>query len=371
MQAPTPQEDERHYNRAIYTALRLGFMALLLVWSFMIIKPFILPVIWGIIIAIAIFPLFEKLATRMGNRRKTAATLVTVIFLALLIVPSIIFIDSTVDGVKNLSAKIESGTLTIPPPSEDVAKWPVVGQPVYDTWSLASHNLKKAILKFEPQLKALAPKLISAATGLSTTLLLFIISVIIAGTLLTKDRVSEKATKSILTTLIGKQGEDFVAHSVATIRSVVQGVLGVAVVQSLLGGVGIWAIGIPAAGIWALIILLMAILQLPPLLVLGPLVIYAFTVAETTPAVIFLIWSILVSVSDAVLKPLLLGRGVDVPMLAILLGAIGGMMLYGIIGLFVGAVILTISYKAFKALLVDDVLDKDEHETAADGIKTV
>jgi len=365
------QNDEKYYNQAIYTALRIGFIALLLVWSFLIIKPFILPTIWGIIIAVSIFPFFEKLSAFIGNRRKTAAALITIIALTLLIVPSIIFLDSAVDGVQNLTARIESGSLTIPAPTEDVAKWPVVGKPVYDVWSLASNNLKKAIMQFEPQLKALAPKLLSAATGLSTTLLLFIISTIIAGALLTKDKASEKAARSIFTTLIGAQGEHFVGHSVATIRSVVQGVLGVAVIQSLLGGVGIWAIGIPAAGLWALIILFMAILQLPPLIVLGPLVIYAFTIAETTPAVIFLIWSLLVSASDAVLKPMLLGRGVDMPMLAILLGAIGGMILYGIIGLFVGAVILTVSYKTFKDLLVDDILDKDEAEITAEGNKTV
>ncbi len=371
MQNHNTQNNEAFYNRAIYTALRIGFITLLLVWSFLIIKPFILPVIWGIIIAVAIFPLFEKVSSLIGNRRKTAAILITLIALTLLIVPSTVFIDSAVNGMKNLSASMESGSLTIPPPSEDVAEWPVIGKPTYDIWLLASSNLKKAIVKLEPQLREFAPKLLSAASGLVTTLLLFIISIIIAGALLTKDKASEKAAKSIFTTLIGKQGENFVRLSVATIRSVVQGVLGVAVIQAILGGVGIWAIGISAAGLWALIILIMAIIQLPPLLVLGPLVIYAFTIAKTTPAVIFLIWSIIVSASDAFLKPMFLGRGVDVPMLAILLGAIGGMMLSGIIGLFVGAVILTLSYKVFKALLVDDVHDKDENKISAEGNKSI
>ena len=363
MQTLNMQDSESAYNRSIYTALRIGFVALLFVWSFLIIQPFILPTLWGIIIAVAIFPLFERLSARIGNRRKTAAALITILGLTLLIVPSIVFIDSAVDGIQNLSTRMETGSVTIPPPSEDVATWPVIGKPVYDVWSLASSNLKKAIMQFEPQLRGLAPKLLSAASGLSTTLLLFIISTLIAGALLTKDKASEKAARSIFTTLIGAQGEHFVGHSVATIRSVVQGVLGVAVIQSLMGGVGIWAIGIPVAGLWALIILFMAILQLPPLLILGPLAIYVFTIAETTPAVLFLIWSTLVSVSDAFLKPMLLGRGVDVPMLAILLGAIGGMILYGILGLFVGAVVLTISYKTFKDLLVDDILDKERKES--------
>jgi len=175
------QNDEAFYNRSIYTALRIGFIALLIVWSFEIIRPFILPVIWGIIIAVAIYPLFEKFASFIGNRKKTAATLITLIALALLIVPSIIFVGSTVEGLKNFAAQMESGSLTIPPPTESVSGWPVIGKPVYDIWLLASGNFEAVIIKFGPQLKEFAPKLLSAATGLGSTLLLFIISIIIAG----------------------------------------------------------------------------------------------------------------------------------------------------------------------------------------------
>jgi len=352
MQNPNMENDEAFYNRAIYTTLRIGFIALLLVWSLDIIKPFILPVIWGIIIAVAIYPFFQRVLALVGNRRKTAAALTTIIALAVLIVPSIVFIDSAVSGMKNLSAKMESGSLSIPPPPESVSEWPVVGESVYDVWMLSSSNVEKAIIKFTPQLKKFAPTVLSAASGVVISLLLFIVSILIAGGLLTTDKASEKVVKTIFTNLIGKQGENFVELSVTTIRNVVQGVVGVAVIQGILGGIGIWFIGIPAAGLWALIIMLLAILQLPPLLVLGPLVIYAFTITGTTPAIIFLIWSILVSASDALLKPMFLGRGADVPMLAILLGAIGGMLLYGIIGLFVGAVILTLSYKVFRELLL-------------------
>ena len=357
------KNNEEHYNRSIYTALRIGFIALLFVWSFLIIKPFILPVIWGMIIAVAIFPLHEKFSTLLGNREKLSATLITLIGLALLIVPSILFVDSTVGGLKNLAAQINSGSLVVPTPNLSVADWPIIGKPIYDVWILASTNLEAVFTKFAPQLKEFAPKLFSFASSMGVTILLFIISTIIAGIFLLKPEASEKAAKSIFATLIGIQGKGFVDISVKTIRSVVQGVLGVAIIQSVLGGIGIWAIGIPAPGLWALIILFLAIIQLPPLLILGPLAIYVFSFADTTPAVIFLIWSIIVSASDAFLKPIFLGRGVDVPMLVILLGAIGGMMLSGIIGLFVGAVVLALSYKVFEALLVDDVLDKNKQDT--------
>ena len=124
--------------------------------------------------------------------------------------------------------------------------------------------------------------------------------------------------------------------------------LGVALIQTFLAAVGLLVMGVPGAGIWASIILLLAIMQLPPLLVLGPIAVWVFSTAAPIPATIFLVYSLIVSFSDGLLKPLLLGRGVDVPMLVILLGAIGGMISAGIIGLFIGAIILALGYQLFQ-----------------------
>ncbi len=352
------ENNEFHYKRAIYTALRIGFIALIFYWSFLIIKPFVMLILWGIIISVTIYPLYKKLAKKLGGKEKLSAAIITLIVLSALLIPSLFFVGSAIEGMSNFANQMMRGAIEIPPPNKSVADWPVIGKPIHDTWNLASTNLMAAIEKFRPQLKELAPKVLSTASGLLATVLMFSISIVIAGALFTQAKPAEQAAKSIFATLIGKQGENFTELSVAIIRSVVQGILGIALIQSLLGGIGIWAIGISAAGFWALIILFFAIIQLPPLLVLGPLAIYSFTITDTTPAVIFTIWSLVVSMSDAFLKPLLLGRGVDVPMLAVLLGAIGGMIMSGIIGLFVGAVVLTITYKILVALLVEDVLEK-------------
>ncbi len=350
--------NESHYNRAIYTALRIGFIALIFYWSFLIVKPFVMLVLWGIIISVTVYPLYKRLAKKLGGREKLSAAVVTLLGLSALLIPSVLFVGSAVEGMSDFASQMMEGAIEIPPPDRSVADWPVVGQSIHDTWNLASTNLMAVVEKFGPQLKELAPKILSIASGLVATVLMFSISIIIAGALFTQAKPAERAAKSIFATLIGKQGENFTELSVAIIRSVVQGILGIALIQSLLGGIGIWAIGIPAAGFWALIILFFAIIQLPPLLVLGPLAVYSFTITGTTPAVIFTAWSLIVSMSDAFLKPLLLGRGVDVPMLAVLLGAIGGMIMSGIIGLFVGAVVLTIAYKLLVALLVEDALEK-------------
>ncbi|MGD8809620.1 MAG: AI-2E family transporter, partial [Gammaproteobacteria bacterium] len=173
----------------------------------------------------------------------------------------------------------------------------------------------------------------------------FFISFIIAAAFLAGTEVTTSAARRLLTRIAGNDGEALRALSVATIRSIAVGVLGIAVIQALGAGIGIALVGIPAAGLWALIVLVLAIMQLPPWLVLFPMVFYVFSVESTTVAVIFAVWSVIVSFADAVLKPMLLGRGVDAPMIVILLGAIGGMIMSGIIGLFVGAVILGLSYR--------------------------
>lgn len=345
--------DELYYDRAISLVLRIGFIGLLLIMAYLILKPFLLPIAWGIIIAVGIHPLFRKLASALGNREKLAATIITLIAILILVIPSILLTDSTIESVQNLAVKLEDGSLVVPPPPDGVSDWPIIGNPLYDTWHLATVNLEAVLIKLGPQLQNIAPKLFSAVAGLVLTVLLSLISIIIAGVLLVNAKSSEQAAQKMFKALIGEQGEEFTQLAGSTIRSVVQGVLGVAIIQAVVSGLGMLLFDIPAAGLWAIIVLFLAVIQLPPILILGPLAAYAFTIMDTTPAVIFLIFSIIVSGSDAFLKPLFLGRGVDVPMLVILLGAIGGMMLGGIIGLFVGAVILALAYKVYQVLITE------------------
>jgi predicted PurR-regulated permease PerM len=315
-------------------------------------------VLWGIIIAVAIYPLHKVLAQKLGGREKISASLITILGLAILIIPSAMFIDSTVETLGRLGENLRDGTFQIQEPPQKVAEWTLLGKPIYETWKLASTNLEELIIKYKTQIKDMAPAVFQFASGILGSLIMIFFSIIIAGVLLPLSEPANKAAKSIFKTLIGHQGKNFVELAATIIRSVVQGILGIAAIQSLMTAIGMYIMGIPGAGLWALIVLFLAIMQLPPILILGPVAIYSFTIADTTPAIIFTIYSIIVSMSDAVLKPIFLGRGVDVPMLAVLLGAIGGMIMSGIIGLFVGAVILAITYKVFEALLVKDVLDK-------------
>ncbi len=348
--------DKIFQRRAMEAAIRIGLVVLLVLWCFNIVKPFTMLVLWGAIIAVAIYPVFVKFSSMLGGRQKFAATLMTLVALALLVTPTVMLTDSAIENSQHISQQIREGNLSIPPPSEKVRSWPLIGKKLYGVWELAATNLGELASKYKEQLTGLGKWLLSSAAGAGITLLQFVISIVIAGVFLVYAKNSCHGVEMVAARLMGDDaGKDFTEMAGATIRSVAQGVLGVAIIQAILAGIGLLAIGVPYAGIWTLLVLLLAIMQVPTILVLGPIMLYVFSVEATVPAVLFMIWGLLVGFSDNILKPLLLGRGLDIPMLVVLMGAIGGMILSGIIGLFVGAVVLAVGYRLFTAWLRQDV----------------
>ncbi len=343
-----------HTQRTIDTAIRLGVVAALGYFCFLVLAPFLLPVAWGIIIAVAVYPLHVRLEAAFGGRSRLAAATFALVGLALLIVPTVLLVESAAEAYQAAHQAYQAGTLHVPPPRESVREWPLVGERLYEAWLASSKNLTATLERFTPQVVQVAGGLLSAIAGAGATIVQFIISILIAAALMTNAASGRAAAVSLGSRLAGEAGADFVDLATATTRSVAQGVLGVALIQALLAGIGMLAVGVPAAGVWALLVLVLAIVQLPPLVVLGPAIVYVFSANDTGPAIAFMIWGVLVSVSDTFLKPLLLGRGLDVPMLVILLGAIGGMILSGVIGLFVGAVILALAYTLLMAWIDQD-----------------
>jgi predicted PurR-regulated permease PerM len=222
----------------------------------------------------------------------------------------------------------------------------MVGEKLYSTWSLASQNLGAALKRFGPQLEALRHKLIATAGGAGAAFLQMFFSVIIAGVFLATAKGSVAGTRAVLNGLVGERSPLLLAESETTIRSVARGVLGVAIIESILAAIGMIVAGVPAAGFWTFLILVLSIVQVPPLLTLVPLAIYVLSTAEPLGATIFVICGVLAVLVDTFVKPVLLGRTADAPMLVILMGAIGGMMLWGIVGLFVGAVSLVLCWEA-------------------------
>jgi len=348
-------------QNAIEAAVRLALLLLVATWCFKIITPFIVPVAWGVILAVAIYPLFLKLKSAIGGSNKLASILYTVVALAFLITPTVMISESIINTTQVVNERYEAGTLEIPAPDDSVKEWPLVGEKLYESWSLASKDLETALHKYETQVKAFAKGALSALAGAGGSVLQFIVSIIISGVFVANAPAAYKVIIKILSRLTNESsGKTYTDLSIATIRSVAQGVLGVALIQASFAGLGMFVMDVPAWGLWTLAVLVLAIAQLPPILILGFVSAYVFSVTDTTPAIIFLIYCILISVSDGFLKPLFLGRGMSTPMLVILLGAIGGMLMSGIIGLFVGAIILALGYELFMAWLNETVVAKNE-----------
>ena len=349
-----PSNDKLFVARTLEASIHIGIIGLLLYWCFKIGQPFIETIVWGIIIAVAIHPSYDRLKSALGGRGRLTATLITLLALILLLVPTYMLSESLIDTAKEFSAHLDEGTLSIPPPTESVRSWPVIGEPLYKFWSLASDDLGSVLSKMTPQLKEFGIRLLSIAANAGVGILIFVVSIIIAGVLLANAAGGRQVARAFARRLAGEQGTEAVELAGATVRSVTLGILGVALIQTLLAGLGFLVVGVPGAGLWALLVLIFAVIQLPTILVLGPIIIYVFATSNTITAVVFTIWSILVGISDAFLKPLLMGRGVDVPMIVIFIGAIGGFIASGIIGLFVGAIIFSLGYKLFLLWLNED-----------------
>jgi predicted PurR-regulated permease PerM len=350
----TSADDRVFFKRAIEASIRIALIALLVLWCFQISRPFIQPIVWGIILAIAAQPLYQALSSAMGGRRVLAASILVVGFLLVLVVPSVLLTTNLVESVTELSEKIDSGQLNPPPPPASVADWPIVGEPIHAFWTAASRNLDTALDPLHPQLQVVGHKALEVGASAGFGLVVFALSIVLAGVLLASSERGAEAAHRLAERVVPERGAELVTLGRDTVQSVTRGILGTAVIQASLAGLGLLAAGVPAFGLWTLLVLLLAVVQLPTLLVLAPIIVWVFATSSTGVAVLFGIWSTAVGVSDNVLKPLLLGRGSDVPMPVIFVGAIGGFILNGIIGLFVGAVVLAVGYNLFNAWLEDE-----------------
>jgi predicted PurR-regulated permease PerM len=333
------------FDQTALNALRLGLLFLIVYWCYKIVAPFIPLVLWGVIIAVAVYPLHQSLAERLGNRIKLSATLVTLLGLLILTAPVVVLTESLVESSMGIASDIAEGTVQVPPPPERVEHWPVVGEKLHSGWTLASQNLSAALDRFGPQLEALRHRLLATAGGAGAAFLQLFFSVVISGFFLAASKSSMAGARSVVDWLVGEEGPVLLHISESTIRSVARGVLGVAIIESILMAIGMVVADVPAAGFWTFLVLVLSIIQIPPLLVAVPMAIYVLSASEPLGATVFIICGVLAVAVDTLLKPVLLGRAADAPMLVVLMGAIGGMLLAGIVGLFVGAVVLTLGWE--------------------------
>ena len=330
--------------------IRVVLVLLLVVAALRVFAPFMDLMLWGLIIAVTIYPSHQKLASKLGGKEGRAATLIVLLGIMLLGVPVALLGASLAEQLAEAYQAYEAGTLSLPPPAESVAGWPLIGERVYDAWSAASANLPEFIEKNRTSVEALASKGLGAAKATAGSVFFFIGALIVAGIIMAFGTSGSEAMHHILCRIAGEeQGPKVHTLATMTTRSVAAGVLGVALIQAVLLGIGFILAGVPAAGLLAFLALLLAIMQLPATLISLPAIIWLWNSGDagTIMNVIWTAYFLLAGLADNILKPMLLGRGVDAPMPVILIGALGGMVSSGFIGLFTGAVVLAVAYQIF------------------------
>jgi len=332
-------------SKSIDLTIKLLLILILLVWCAMIILPFVIPVLWGIILAITLHPLYKKLLKLVKGKKGLAGSMITLILLALLIVPFVWLVSSVVGSAKEVITSLREHTLIIPPPKPEVADWPVVGDPIYGAWQSLSTNMEAAVTQYRDQILQIGDKFLGTIKSVTSNFFMMILSVIISGIMLTNSEKSEKSTKSLAARIGGGSGDEFTSLVVLTIRNVAKGILGVAFIQFVLIGACLILAKVPLAGLWAIVVFLFAMVQLPVGIIAIPIIIYLYSANDPLPATIWSVLILVFAMSDAIIKPVLMGKGAPVPMLVIFLGAIGGMIMSGFIGLFTGAIVLSIGYK--------------------------
>jgi predicted PurR-regulated permease PerM len=366
---PTPLNEKVLSRGLLDVLIRAGLIAILVISCFNIFHPFLDLMLWSVILAITLYPLHGLLKSKLGRSDARSASLIVLIGISILLVPVYLMGTSMAESIQQSMEVIKSGTFHIPPPADSVAAWPIIGKTLHGFWLQAATDLTGLLQTVAPHLKGPSLSLLGKLAGAGVGLLMFVFALVIAGVVMAYGENGSRSAVLIAARVSGPQkGADIAELCTATIRAVAQGVVGIAFIQMLLVGAGFVVMGIPGAGLLALAILLLGIMQLPVTLITIPVIGFVFaTEGATVAAIAFGIYTFVAGLVDNVLKPLLLARGVAVPMPVILIGALGGMITSGIIGLFTGPVMLAVGYQLFWQWVNDQPAEADEPATTSQG----
>jgi len=330
--------------------IRAGLILALAVLCYQVFSPFLTLMVWAVILAVALYPVRQFLAHRMGGEQGRTATLVVLPCIALVVVPTAVLMSLLGDSVHQLIIDVQEDTLEIPAPPEAIATWPVVGGKLYGFWSAAHTDLPALIRSMQPKNGDLGKMALGFVAGIGGGLLQFLTAFIIAGILIAFGQAGSRASLAIFERVAGaERGAEFGTLATATIQAVAQGIIGVAFIQAIVVGPCLLVAGIPWAGVLAMIVLVLGIAQVPAPRVTLPAIGYIWWTGDygNFAAIIYTALIFVSGMADNILKPLMLGRGVDAPMPVILLGALGGMAAAGILGMFVGATLLALGHQIF------------------------
>lgn len=340
---------DHHPGRQIDAALRLLLVAALVAACLWIAAPFLTILLWAALVAVMLWPLHARLRTQAGFNNARSATLIGVVGVSLLTVPLALTVTAIAGSLLDLAAGWRAGALVLPARPDWLAGLPLVGARVAAAWDSARGNFEQMLVVHADTLRTGAVKMAGIAAGSLVGLLAAVASLAVAAIVLAWGQESAGLMRDVFVrvTASRERGERLLALSTATVRGVLQGVVGVALVQAVLLGLGFIVAGVPYAMLLTLAVLVLGIIQLPPLLVTLPVMAWAWNSLDATTAGIFTAWTLIAGLSDNILKPMMLGRGLEVPMPVILIGVIGGMLADGLLGLFLGPVVLAVGYVLF------------------------
>jgi len=350
------------------TVFRIAILSTLIVGTLWTLRPFLGAVIWATTVVVATWPVMLALQARVGGRRWPAAAVMTVLLLLVLIVPlsaAILMLVSHTDTIVGWVTSLR--TLTLPPPPAWLENIPLVGRKLASVWQQFTAEPGAVAAGLQPYARAVTLWLLGLLGGAATIALQFLLVVVIAAVLYARGEVAAAFLRRFGHRIAGSHGERSVLLAGRAIRGVALGVVVTALIQATLAGIGLVIAGVPFAGLLSAAILLLTIAQVGPLPILVPAVVWLYYTGDVTRATGLLVWSIVVTGIDNVIRPFLIKRGADLPLLLIFAGVIGGMFGFGIIGIFIGPVILAVSY----TLLVDWMASGDTatRETVTDRSK--
>lgn len=345
------ESQELFLSRVTAGMIRVVVLGAWIAWCLQIVLPFLVPIVWGGIIATAVLPLVRRSFPQRPGR---GAAVFCVVALLIVVGPAYLFFDSVIGFLVNVGRQWSRGELNIPAPRPEVQTWPIIGKRLYALWTSAVNTPTSVVEAHLPQLREAGRWLLQSLGSLTMGFLQSLFALAVATAFIAKAEAAERALVPVAERITPGNGRRLLGLASATVRAVAKGVLGIAFVQALLAWAGMSLAGVPAPGAWALLLLICSVAQLPGIIVLGPMMIYVFASQSPRVAIPFAVWCVLVGLLDNVLKPILLGRGAGVPMLVIVIGALGGMVSSGIIGLFVGSVVLAVGYELFRAWVRTD-----------------
>lgn len=355
MTTPLPSRDLTR------TTLALLFIGVLIAANFWILRPFIPAFVWAVIIVVSTWPLLLLIQSRMGGKRGLAVAVMTLALFALFIVPVILAVLTLLEIPERVGVLVKSlETQGLPPIPEWLSGVPLVGAKIAEAWGeLASAGREDLAARLAPHAGNIINWLADRIGGRVMMIVQCLLTVIISAILYSGGESAAVALRRFAHRLAGQRADDVVVLAAKTIRGVALGVGLTAVLQTALGGIGLAVAGVPATAVLTAVMFILCIAQLGPALVLFPAVAWLFWSGQTLWGSVLLIWSVIVVVMDNVLRPVLIKKGADLPLLLIFAGVIGGLIGFGIIGLFIGPMVLAVTYTLLGSWIGDDQVEAD------------